>query len=76
MSKSNNLDMFALEANLGPVREQMYYLARSKFVRCSYCLEVAAIEYNIDSSNPGTSKHSLMSNRVYGTLDPNRGYIS
>ena len=39
--------MFVLEANLGPVREQMYYLSRSKFVRCSYFLEVAAIEYNM-----------------------------
>ena len=69
MSKRNNLDMFALEANLGPVREQIYYLSRSKFVCCSYFLEVSAIEYNIDSSNPGTSKHPHMSNRVYGPLD-------
>ena len=69
MSKSNNLDMFVLEANLVPVREQMYYLSRSKFVRCSYFLEVAAIEYNIDSSNPGTSKHPHISNRIYDTLD-------
>ena len=69
MSKSNNLDMFALEANLGPVREQMYYLSRSKLVHCSYFLGVAAIEYNIDSSNPGTSKHPHMSNRIYDTLD-------
>ena len=44
--------MFALEANLGPVREQMYYLSRSKFVRCSYFLEVAAIEYNIGQLEP------------------------
>ena len=65
MSKSNNLDMFALEANLGPV----YYLSRSKFVRCSYFLEVAATEYNLDNSNPGISKHPHMSNRIYDTLD-------
>ena len=69
MSKSNNLDMFVLEANLGPVREIMYYLSRSKFIRCSDFLEVAAIEYNIDSSNPGTSKHPYISNRIYDTLD-------
>ena len=61
--------MFALEANLGPVREQMYYLSRCKFVRCSYFLEVAAIEYSLDSSKPGTSKHPHMSNRIYDTLD-------
>ena len=47
----------------------MYYLSRSKFVRCSYFLEVAAIELNLDSSNPGTSKHPHMSNRIYDTLD-------
>ena len=64
MSKTNNLDMFALEANLGPVREQMFYLSRSKFERCSYFLEVAAKEYNLDSSNPSTSKHPHMSNRI------------
>ena len=32
-------------------------------------LEVAAIEYNHDSSNPGTSMHPHMSNRIYETLD-------
>ena len=68
MSKSNNLDMFALEADLGPVREQMYYISRSKFVRCSYFLEVAAKEYTIDSSNQRTSKHPHMSNRIYDTV--------
>ena len=36
LSKSNNLDMFALEAN--------ELFIGSKFVRCSYFLEVAAIE--------------------------------
>ena len=48
----------------------MYYLSQSKFVRCSYFLEVAAIEQNLDSSNSGTSKHPHMSNRIYDTLDP------
>ena len=43
LSKSNNLDRFALE--------------------------VAAIEFNLDSSNPGRSKHPYMSNRIYETLD-------
>ena len=47
----------------------MYYLSRSKFVRSSYFLEVAAIEKNLDSSNPGTSKHPHMSNRIYDKLD-------
>ena len=47
----------------------MYYLSRSKFVRCSYFLDVAAIKYNIDSSKPGTSKHPHMSNRINNTLD-------
>ena len=51
LSKSNNLDMFALE--------------------------LAAIELNLDSSNPGTSKHPYMSNRIYETLDSEYiGYIS
>ena len=50
----------------------MYYLSRSKFVRCSYFLEVTAIEYNIDSSNPGTSRHPHMSNRIYDTLDSDK----
>ena len=34
-----------------------------------FALEVAAIELNLDSSNPGTSKHPYMSNRIYETLD-------
>ena len=47
----------------------MYYLSRNKFVRCSYFLDVGAIGYNLNSSNPGTSKHPHMSNRIYDTLD-------
>ena len=61
MSKSNNLDMFALEANVLFISKQVCTLF--------LLLEVAAIEYNLDSSNPGTSKHPHRSNRIYDTLD-------
>ena len=60
MSKSYNLDMFALEANVLFISKQVCTLF--------YFLDVAAIEYNIDSSNPGTSKHPHMSNRIHDRL--------
>ena len=50
LSKSNNFNMFVLEANT------LFLLFRT-----------------LDSSNPGTSKHPHMSNRIYETFDSEYG---
>ena len=42
-------------------------------MRYSYFLEVAAIELNLDSSNPGTSMQTHMSNRINETFDSEYG---